>query len=155
MENSRNIDAHLGRKLNPREILRTYCLLRKIEIWDNDEPLESGLIGEWTSSVIAPQQKIHALHYLRGGASKGKYFPVSGPLFCTSSNRRAETFCWLQRSTELMARAENTSDRSIWIIYVGLQSFSDRIETEAVKEKSSTLGQQDGILSLPGTVRFA
>ena len=44
---------------------------------------------------------------------------------------RAENFSLLQRSTEIIASAENTSDGSIWLLYVGVQSVSSRIETEA------------------------
>ena len=44
---------------------------------------------------------------------------------------RAEKFCLPQRSTELIVSAENTSDGSIWPVYVGVQSVSSRIETDA------------------------
>ena len=44
---------------------------------------------------------------------------------------RAEKHCLPQRSTELIASAGNTSDCSIWPLYVGVQSVSSRIETEA------------------------
>ena len=44
---------------------------------------------------------------------------------------RAEDFSLPQRSTELIASAENTSYGSIWTICVGVQSVSRRIETEA------------------------
>ena len=44
---------------------------------------------------------------------------------------RAENFCLPQRSTELIASDENTSDGSIWPLYVGVQSVRSRIETEA------------------------
>lgn len=44
---------------------------------------------------------------------------------------RAENFCRPQRPTESTARAENTLECFIWPLYVGLQSFGGRIETEA------------------------
>ena len=50
--------------------------------------------------------------------------------FCMTITR-AENFSLPQRSTELIASAENTSDGSIWTVYVGVQSVSSRIKTEA------------------------
>ena len=44
---------------------------------------------------------------------------------------RAENCGLPQRSTELIASAENTSDSSTWPFYVGVQSVRSRIETEA------------------------
>ena len=44
---------------------------------------------------------------------------------------RAENVCLPQRSTELVASAENTSDGLTWPVYVGVQSVSNRIKTEA------------------------
>ena len=44
---------------------------------------------------------------------------------------KAEFFCLPQRSTELVASAENTSDGSIWFLDEGVQSVSSRIKTEA------------------------
>ena len=44
---------------------------------------------------------------------------------------RAENVCLTQRSTELIASAENTSYGFIWPLYVGVQSVRSRIETEA------------------------
>ena len=46
------------------------------------------------------------------------------------ANTRAGNVCLPQRSTELIASAENTSDGSIWLLYVVVQSVSSRIETE-------------------------
>ena len=50
--------------------------------------------------------------------------------FCMTITR-AEKFSLPQRSTELIVSAENTSDGFIWSLYVGVQSVSSRIETEA------------------------
>ena len=44
---------------------------------------------------------------------------------------RAENVYLPQRSTELIASAENTSDGFIWLLYVGVRSVRSRIETEA------------------------
>ena len=44
---------------------------------------------------------------------------------------RAENFSLPQQLTELIASAANTSDGSIWFLYVGVQSVNSRIETEA------------------------
>ena len=44
---------------------------------------------------------------------------------------RAEKCCLPQRSTEFIASAKITSDGSIWSLFVGVQSVSNRIETEA------------------------
>ena len=44
---------------------------------------------------------------------------------------RAENFSLPQRSTELIVSAKINSDGSIWLLYVGVQSVSSRIETEA------------------------
>ena len=46
----------------------------------------------------------------------------------------AETFYRPQRLTELMALAQNTSDGSIRLLYVGVKSVGSRIETEAELE---------------------
>ena len=44
---------------------------------------------------------------------------------------RAENICLPRRSTELITLAENTSDGSIWPLYVVVPSVSSRIETKA------------------------
>ena len=46
-------------------------------------------------------------------------------------NHKAEIFCRPQRLTEIIASAENTSDVSIWALYVDVQSVGGRNETEA------------------------
>ena len=55
----------------------------------------------------------------------------SSVIYFSMTITRAELFCLPQRSTELIASAENTSDGSIWPVNVGVQSVSSRIETEA------------------------
>lgn len=43
---------------------------------------------------------------------------------------RAELFCRAQRSTELIAKAKDTSNGSIWPLYVSVQSVGRRIVTQ-------------------------
>ena len=57
--------------------------------------------------------------------------PVISVIYFGMTIARAEFFCRPQRSTELIASAENTPDGSIWPLYMGVQSLNSRIETEA------------------------
>lgn len=47
------------------------------------------------------------------------------------TSRRDKTFYRPQLSTELVARDDNTSDGSIWLLIMGVKSVGERTEIEA------------------------
>ena len=71
---------------------------------------------------------LHSFMGPRSDKSPEAHFSV---IYFGMTITRAEMFFLPQRSTELVASAENTSDGSIWFLYVGVQSVNSRIETEA------------------------
>ena len=68
---------------------------------------------------------------IRGNRGKKEREHFSSVIYFGMTITRAEFFCLPQRSTQLIASAENTSDGSIWPLYAGVQSVRSRIETEA------------------------
>ena len=65
------------------------------------------------------------------GDGQGDGVMPSSVIYLGMTGTTAEAFYRPQRSTELMTLSQNTSDGSIRLLYVGVQSVGSRIETEA------------------------
>ena len=72
--------------------------------------------------------------YIGGGPRQTLHESLCSVIYFGMTITRAENCGLPQRSTELIASTEKTSDSSTWPFYVGVQSVRSRIETEAELE---------------------